>query len=147
MKATALTARPHEQRGTTNSEDETWLLRRRRGPAVGGREVTPLVVVPEDQAPTTRTKRSESMYDERHREHSRDGCASMAPGYKCKLCRSYEAGRNVADYVPFMADFRRLRSSGGSRRNPRSSWSRSWMEPAVSTPAGSKTGSQDTSRR
>ena len=57
--------------------------------------MTPLVVVPEDQAPTTRTKRSESMYDERHREHSRDGCASMAPGYKCKLCRSYEAGRNL----------------------------------------------------
>jgi hypothetical protein len=35
------------------------------------------------------------MYDNRYREHRRDGCVSMAPGYLCKLCRSYEAGRNA----------------------------------------------------
>jgi hypothetical protein len=35
------------------------------------------------------------MYDERYREHNRNGCVSMAPRYLCKLCRSYEAGRTV----------------------------------------------------
>ena len=38
---------------------------------------------------------TDAMYDERYREHSRNGCVSLAPEYHCKLCRSYEAGRNV----------------------------------------------------
>ena len=57
--------------------------------------MTALAVLPEDQAARTLPKRAESMYDQRHREHSRNGCLSMAPGYRCKLCRSYEAGRNL----------------------------------------------------
>src|SRR5437868_11497997 len=76
MVATAVAAHPHEHRGTTNSEDETWLLRRRKGPVsgIGGRKVTALAVLPEDQAARTLPKRAESMYDQRHREHSRNGC-------------------------------------------------------------------------
>jgi hypothetical protein len=41
-------------------------------------------------------RQTDAMYDERYREHSRNGCISLAPEYLCKLCRSYEAGRNLA---------------------------------------------------
>jgi hypothetical protein len=41
-------------------------------------------------------RHTDAMYDERYREHSRNGCISVAPQYLCKLCRSYEAGRNAA---------------------------------------------------
>jgi len=57
--------------------------------------VSALVVLLEDQAPRTPKRRIDGLYDERRREHSRHGCVSMAPGYLCKLCRSYEAGRNL----------------------------------------------------
>ena len=57
--------------------------------------MTALVVLPEDQAPRTLKRHVDSLYDERYRDHRRNGCVSMAPGYLCKLCRSYEAGRNV----------------------------------------------------
>jgi hypothetical protein len=41
-------------------------------------------------------RQTDAMYHERHEEHRRKGCVSLAPDYHCKLCRSYEAGRNVA---------------------------------------------------
>jgi hypothetical protein len=40
-------------------------------------------------------RRTDSIYGERYQQHNRDGCVSMAPAYRCKLCRSYEAGRAV----------------------------------------------------
>ena len=58
--------------------------------------MTPLVVLPEDQALRRVMRRTDAMYDDRYREHSRNGCVSLAPEYVCKLCRSYEAGRTVA---------------------------------------------------
>jgi hypothetical protein len=58
--------------------------------------VTSLVVLPEDQASRELMRHIDSVYDERYREHSQSCCVSLAPGYVCKLCRSYEAGRNAA---------------------------------------------------
>ena len=56
--------------------------------------MTSLVVLPEDQASRELMRHIDSVYDERYRAHSQSCCVSLAPGYVCKLCRSYEAGRN-----------------------------------------------------
>jgi hypothetical protein len=58
--------------------------------------LTPLIVLPDDEASRRLMRETDAIYDQRHREHSRNGCVSMAREYLCKICRSYEAGRNVA---------------------------------------------------
>jgi hypothetical protein len=54
------------------------------------------MVLPEDEASRRLMRETDAIYDQRHREHRRNGCVSMARGYLCKICRSYEAGRNGA---------------------------------------------------
>jgi hypothetical protein len=58
--------------------------------------LTPLIVLPDDEASRRLMRETDVIYDQRHREHSRNGCVSMAREHLCKTCRSYEAGRNVA---------------------------------------------------
>jgi hypothetical protein len=58
--------------------------------------LTPLIVLPDDEASRRLMRETDAIYDHRRREHRRNGCVSMARAYLCKICRSYEAGRNVA---------------------------------------------------
>jgi hypothetical protein len=83
--------------------------------------VTALALLPhEDEAAAEAMRQSDLTYQERHREHRRNGCLSVATRYVCKLCRSYEAGRSAAlELVSELLEADPFAAEDGSRRRCR----------------------------